>query len=31
MPRLALAAQASALRWRKGLNIRGLEELQMRW
>jgi cytochrome P450 PksS len=31
MPRLRLAVPESSLRWRKGLNLRGLEELPVSW
>ena len=31
MPRLRLAVPQSDLRWRKGLNLRGLEELPVAW
>jgi cytochrome P450 len=31
MPRLRLAVSESALRWRKGLNLRGLESLPVAW
>jgi cytochrome P450 PksS len=31
MPRLRLAVPESSLRWRKGLNLRGLEELPVAW
>lgn len=31
MPRLRLAVPESALRWRKGLNLRGLETLPVAW
>jgi cytochrome P450 PksS len=31
MPRLRLAVPESSLRWRKGLNLRGLEELPVVW
>jgi cytochrome P450 PksS len=31
MPRLRLATPESALRWRKGLNLRGLETLPVTW
>jgi cytochrome P450 PksS len=31
LPRLRLAVPESSLRWRKGLNIRGLEALPVSW
>jgi cytochrome P450 PksS len=31
MPRLRLAAPESSLRWRPGLNLRGLERLPVSW
>jgi hypothetical protein len=31
MPALRLAVPESALRWRKGLNLRGLEALPVSW